>query len=108
MANRAYRKLSSGITTADQEAYMLDDARAIRSATDMPLGLVGGMRSPSTMEDIIQAGTVDTVSLCRPLIREPDLIKKWKGGSMESAGCISCGRCFNQTDGNMSIECSQL
>lgn len=108
MTDRAYRKMSTGITTTDREAYMLDDARTIRKATGMPLGLVGGMRSPSPMEDILHAGLVDTLSLCRPLIREPDLIKKWKEGSTESAACISCGGCFNQKDGGITIECSQL
>ena len=108
MSNRAYRKLSTGITTADREAYMLDDAQTIRKATDMPLGLVGGMRSPSAMEEILQTGTVDTLSLCRPLIREPDLIKKWRQGSTDSAACISCGRCFNQKNDKITIECAQI
>ncbi len=101
-------KNSRGITTPEQEAYMLPDAQAVRSATDMPLGLVGGMRSLAVMEDIVQSGTVDTLSLCRPLIREPDLIKQWATGRSTSADCISCGRCFGQKDDRAVIMCSQV
>jgi len=106
--DNASRKISLGITTHEQEAYMLHDAQMVRQETGLPLGLVGGMRSLSVMEDIVQSGTVDTLSLCRPLIREPDLIKKWKEGSTKSADCISCGRCFNRKDGKTYIRCSQV
>jgi len=103
------RRRAAGITRPDQEAYMLPDARFIRENTrDIPLGLVGGMRSLPVMEKIIEAGTVDTLSICRPLIREPDLIKQWKNGAAKSADCISCGRCFNRDNRKMSIRCSQL
>jgi 2,4-dienoyl-CoA reductase-like NADH-dependent reductase (Old Yellow Enzyme family) len=108
IVDRSHRKLSVGITSSDREAYMLDDARTIRRASAIPLGLVGGMRSPSLMEDILQAGTVDTLSLCRPLIREPDLVKKWKEGSTKSADCVSCGRCINRKIDTATIECAQL
>jgi len=103
------RRRAAGITRPDQEAYMLPDARFIRENTrDITLGLVGGMRSLPVMEKIIEAGTVDTLSICRPLIREPDLIKQWKNGATKSADCISCGRCFNRDNRKMSIRCSQL
>ena len=100
--------MSLGVARPDQEAYMLEDAKVIRQATGMPLGLVGGMRSLPVMEEIVQSGTVDTISLCRPLIREPDLVKKWKQGSAKPADCISCGRCFNMDDGKRRIACSQV
>lgn len=102
------RKLATGITEPEKEAYMLPDARVIRQAVDIPLGLVGGIRSPSVMEKIIESGTVDTISICRPLIREPNLIKQWKEGSRKSADCISCGRCFSLEDDKTRICCSQI
>lgn len=101
-------KKASGITTPEQEAYMLPDAQAVRRATDVPLGLVGGIRSLEVMEDMVQSGTVDTISLCRPLIREPDLIKQWASGRSTSADCISCGRCFGRKGDRTVIQCSQL
>jgi len=66
------------------------------------------MRSLSVMEEIVEAGIVDTVSICRPLIREPDLIKKWKEGDAKTADCISCGKCFGMDGGKRQIRCSQI
>ena len=102
-----HRKLSLGVSRPDQEAYLLPDARIIRKATRMPLGLVGGMRSLPVMEEIVSSGIVNTISISRPLIREPDLIKKWKNGNTKTSDCISCGRCFGTDDGKIRIRCSQ-
>ena len=98
-----------GITSEEKEACFLSDARAVRQATAVPLSIVGGMRSPAVMEDIIDSGDSDMISICRPLIREPDLIKRWKAGDRRLADCISCGKCFNVDDQDkMRIYCSQL
>jgi len=105
--DRANQKLSSGITRPDQEAYLLPDAQKIRKVTHMPLGMVGGLRSLAVMEKIVTSGTVDTVSLCRPLIREPDLIKQWEKGSTKSADCISCGQCSDPKLRKGHLQCQQ-
>ena len=60
--------------------------------------LVGGLRSPGVMEKLLQDGEVDMVSFCRPFIREPDLVNKWKQGDWKKADCISCGGCQKYRD----------
>lgn len=111
------RKNFMGITSPEKEAVLLPEARVIRKATSVPLALVTGMRSLPVMEEIIQSGVVDFISMCRPLIREPDLIKRWKEGDTRSADCISCKGtaqktqygCFNPDEnGKMHIYCRQL
>ena len=98
-----------GITSEEKEACFLPEARIVRKATSLPLSIVGGMRSPGVMEDIIGSGASDMISICRPLIRESDLIKRWKEGDRSPADCISCGKCFSLDDkGKMHIQCSQL
>jgi len=98
-----------GITSEEKEACFLPEARIVRQATSLPLSIVGGLRSPGVMEDIISSGVADIISICRPLIREPDLIKRWKAGDRRPADCISCGKCFNVDDtSKMHIRCSQL
>jgi 2,4-dienoyl-CoA reductase-like NADH-dependent reductase (Old Yellow Enzyme family) len=106
----SYRKKNLlGITSEEKEACFLPEARIVRKATSLPLSIVGGMRSPGVMEDIIDSGVSDMISICRPLIREPDLIKRWKTGDRSTADCISCGKCFNLDDqGKMRIQCSQI
>ena len=98
-----------GINSPEKEAYYTPEAGIIRKATTGPLCLVGGMRSLPVMENVIDSGLADLVAVCRPLIREPDLIKRWKEGDSRPAECISCGGCFNRTDkGRHDIYCRQL
>jgi len=103
------KKNLMGITSEEKEACFLPEARIVRKATSLPLSIVGGLRSPGVMEDIISSGVADMISICRPLIREPDLIKRWQAGDRRPAECISCGKCFNVDEiGKMHIRCGQL
>jgi len=84
-----------GITKPAQEATYLEEVKVVRKATRGPLAMVAGLRSLPVIEDVLQSGATDCISLCRPLIREPDLIKRWKDGDTRAADCVSCGGCFN-------------
>jgi 2,4-dienoyl-CoA reductase-like NADH-dependent reductase (Old Yellow Enzyme family) len=81
------------ILRPEDEAYFLHSARAAREATSLPIILVGGMRSKSLMEQILAEGSVDFISMSRPLIREPDLPKRLEEGQ-ERSTCMSCNRCW--------------
>lgn len=70
----------TGIKSEEKEAYFSDEARSFRDNIDIPLILVGGMRSFSVIREVIEGGAADLVSLARPLIREPDLVNRWKAG----------------------------
>jgi 2,4-dienoyl-CoA reductase-like NADH-dependent reductase (Old Yellow Enzyme family) len=82
------------ILRPEDEAYFLPQARRAREVTDLPLILVGGMRSLEVMESILEEGTADFISMSRPLIREPDLPNQWREGRTEAAACISCNNCW--------------
>ena len=59
------------------EAYNLSYAELIkRNNPDAVVASVGGFRTFATMEEAVSSGKVDVVSLARPLIREPDLVKR--------------------------------
>lgn len=82
------------ILSREKEAYFLPSARAVRPKVDgLPLSLVGGLRSPKLMEEIVTAGWTDFVSLARPFISEPDLVSKIRGGRWDPVSCTSCDRC---------------
>ena len=84
------------ITSKDKEAYFLPYAREIKKVIDIPLILVGGIRSLDAIERILTEGSADFVALCRPLIREPNLPNKWlKGIGGLAAECISCNACYD-------------
>ena len=110
MAGRDFRRQTRGKEKAPiQEAYLLPDARVVRQSTSGPLAVVGGMRSLPVMEAAIESGAVDCIALCRPLIREPDLIQRWWSGDTRAADCLSCGACMKtDEDGTSQIRCRQL
>lgn len=103
----------SGIKTAqlnilkeEQEAYFRDSARLFKSNLNVPVILVGGIRSKSVADDVLQKGDADLISISRPLIREPDLPNKFREGK-EKADCISCNGCmrFQKLD---VVKCTQI
>jgi 2,4-dienoyl-CoA reductase-like NADH-dependent reductase (Old Yellow Enzyme family) len=57
-----------------------------------PMALVYGFRRLETMQMAVDRGLTDIVSMSRPLIREPDLVKRLKEGQKE-VGCIRCDAC---------------
>jgi 2,4-dienoyl-CoA reductase-like NADH-dependent reductase (Old Yellow Enzyme family) len=94
------------IATAEDEAYFRPQARIIRQAApEVPLMLVGGLRSLDVIEQILEAGEADYFSLCRPLIREPDLPLRWSRGDRRRADCVSCLGCFGPTRRGEGLRC---
>jgi len=86
--------------------YNLDAAKLIRPLIpNMSLLLVGGMRKKSEMEEIVQNGFADFISIARPLLREPFLVKKFMKGKTDSVSCTSCNRCLAAVANQMEIRC---
>ncbi|GAH76360.1 unnamed protein product, partial [marine sediment metagenome] len=82
------------INSKDKEAYHLPYAREIKKVIDVPLILVGGIKSLDVVEEILKEESADFIALSRPLIREPDLPNKWLKGIGEiTCKCISCNGC---------------
>ncbi len=93
-----------GIQTEAKEAYFLPLAREARRRTDLPILLVGGFRSRSVMETVLADGLADYVSLCRPLISEPDLPNQFRLGLSEKSRCLSANNCWAKEAGE-GIKC---
>jgi 2,4-dienoyl-CoA reductase-like NADH-dependent reductase (Old Yellow Enzyme family) len=93
MPESGERMPGKGINKQEKEAYLRPYAEALRPAVSIPLILVGGMRSPRVIEKILSDGTADMVSMCRPFIREPQFVKRWKEGDRKKVTCVSCGKC---------------
>ena len=83
------------IKNPEKQSYFLKYAE--RLDLDIPVILVGGNRDVEQLEKIIQDGKVDFISLCRPLISEPDLPKRWlEGRGTSSTDCFSCNSCIHE------------
>lgn len=85
--------------------YYLEAARLYKEKIKVPLILVGGIRTFETANELVKSGITDYVSLCRPLIREPDLIKKWKSGNLKKSDCISDSACFQPGMDGRGVHC---
>jgi 2,4-dienoyl-CoA reductase-like NADH-dependent reductase (Old Yellow Enzyme family) len=82
------------INRVEREAYFRAWCKEIKSRVDVPVMMVGGLRTFELMEEVVQKGEADFVSLSRPFIREPGLVNAWKRGDHHRATCISCNKCF--------------
>ncbi len=82
------------LNTQQKEVYYMDAVSELKGKINIPIILVGGIRSFEVAENLVQNGFADFISLSRPLICEPDLIKQWKNGNRKKASCISCNKCF--------------
>ncbi|MEW6074133.1 MAG: NADH:flavin oxidoreductase [Planctomycetota bacterium] len=83
-----------GIKDEGHEAYFRAHARRAREATRLPIILVGGLRTKRLMEEVIESGDADFVSLARPLICEPDLPRRMRDEGQLRASCLSGNNCW--------------
>ncbi|MBR0262001.1 MAG: NADH:flavin oxidoreductase [Selenomonadaceae bacterium] len=84
-----------GIKAGVNEGYFADFATRLAEEVNVPIILVGGLRSRQTMERILNRTKIELLSLSRPLVREPDLPKKFFSGSSDVSKCVSCNACYS-------------
>jgi 2,4-dienoyl-CoA reductase-like NADH-dependent reductase (Old Yellow Enzyme family) len=87
------RTARTRISKEKDEGYFLPAALKIKKAVNIPVFAVGGFRSAAMIQKAVDRG-IDMVSMARPFVREPDLIRKLREGKMRT-DCISCNGCFN-------------
>jgi 2,4-dienoyl-CoA reductase-like NADH-dependent reductase (Old Yellow Enzyme family) len=93
-----------GLRPPEEEGYFVDSASRFKAALSIPVFGLGGLRTFSVMESAVEQRRVDLISLSRPLIREPGLIRKFRLGEVQKSDCISCNKCFNPR----GIKCGDL
>ncbi len=97
-----------GTVPKDQEIYFKQAAEFYRRAVKTPLLLVGGVRSLDVAKRVVETGLADYVSMSRPLIREPNLVKRWREGDTRPSTCISCNLCFGPVREGKGLYCVAL
>ena len=95
------------IDKPENEAYFRSRTAAYKKRLSAPVILVGGLRSPQVIDDVLEKGEADLVAISRPLVREPDLVNRWADGDMAPASCVSCNRCFFAAASGKGIFCVQ-
>jgi len=93
-----------GLRREEEEGYFVDSAFRFKAAVKIPVFGLGGFRTFLAMERAVKEGRVDLISLSRPFIREPGLVRKFRLGEAAKSECISCNKCFNPR----GIKCGDL
>ena len=94
LTNKELSPCRPGINSVDKEAYFNQEARVFKQEVKIPLILVGGVRSIEVAEQLVEDRVADYISMSRPFISEPDLIKRWKAGDRSRSSCKSDNLCF--------------
>lgn len=94
-----------GILSEEKEAYFRDAAKAFKEKVQVPLLLVGGIRSFHLAQQLIENGYADYISMSRPFIREPDLVNRWESGDLRKATCLSDGKCWGPLLAGEGLRC---
>ena len=76
-----------------EEAYLLPYARQFRAVLDLPLILLGGINRLDTVTGALAEG-FDLVAMGRALLREPDLVNRWRAGRTGEGLCVHCNKCM--------------
>lgn len=90
----------------EREGYFRSWCREVKTRVSVPVAMVGGLRSIDLMEEAIRKKEADLVSLCRPLIREPGLIRKWEKDQTCQPSCISCNQCLQFIREGKPLHCA--
>ena len=76
--------------------YYLEECRELKAAIRKPVILVGGMRQLMDIQQVVDKGTADAVSMCRPFIMDQHIVKKFRLGLTDRSECTSCNRCIDE------------
>ncbi len=86
---------SVNFSSPEDENYFLPTAEKLKPIMkDCSLILMGGIRNPLSADKILEDKKADFISLCRPLIYEPNLPNRWKNGDLSPSLCTNCNACF--------------
>jgi 2,4-dienoyl-CoA reductase-like NADH-dependent reductase (Old Yellow Enzyme family) len=80
-----------------EETFFLEGARRVRDAVRIPVVLLGGVRSVDQIRSAMAEG-FGFVALGRPLIHDPDLVRRMASGEITRSGCVPCNRCIAEMD----------
>jgi 2,4-dienoyl-CoA reductase-like NADH-dependent reductase (Old Yellow Enzyme family) len=74
--------------------YFLSETEDVSDILNIPIVLIGGIRDIEIMEKILNESKIEFFGFGRPLICEPDLVKRWENGERSKSKCIECNGCL--------------
>ncbi len=80
-----------------------EQTNKISEIVNIPVVLTGGIRDMETMEEILNKSKIQYFGIGRPLICEPDIIKRWEKGERCKSKCITCNSCVRKSIHSCSL-----
>jgi 2,4-dienoyl-CoA reductase-like NADH-dependent reductase (Old Yellow Enzyme family) len=79
-----------------KELYLFNvsAAEAIKTAVNIPVIVVGGIKNLDDIEMIIGQGQADYVAMARAFIHDPNIVNKFKEGKLKDSRCLYCNYCI--------------
>lgn len=74
------------------ELYLLEHARKVRAAVQMPLAYLGGAISLASIEQVMAEG-FELIAMGRVLLAEQDYVNRLASGASRDSICTACNRC---------------
>lgn len=85
-------------TNLNETEIAVSYAEDIKKAVNIPVLTDGALLNPDTCEKILENGNIDMVGLGRPLLADPEWIKKAKEDRAEDIRpCLRCMECINRS-----------
>ena len=83
-------------------------AKLVKETVKVPVFMAGRMDTPEMAESCVKGGTCDVISLGRPLLADPDYVKKLRANHVcEIRPCISCQEgCMGRIQTYSMINCA--
>ncbi len=77
------------------EGINLPASRAVKQAVSIPVLCTGGFQTASVIEAAIGRGDCDGVTIARPLVANPDLVRQFEAGAdRPPRPCTYCNKCL--------------
>lgn len=88
------------------EGYNVAAAAQLKLAVpELPVLVTGGLRSQAQMATCLTEHGLDGVTLCRPLVCEPELPLKFRTGTALHSACCNCNLCTVYCDSHQPLRC---
>lgn len=106
-----YIHLTSGCWEAvkwylpEEDGTMLPEAEVLKQTVKIPI-ITPSIHKPAFVEEVIKENRTDLVSLCRPLIADPDWANKVaNGGEGQIRKCTRCLACLQRMRRGLGLRC---
>jgi 2,4-dienoyl-CoA reductase-like NADH-dependent reductase (Old Yellow Enzyme family) len=77
------------------EGINLPGSKAVKEAVSIPVLCTGGFQTASVISDAIERGDCDGVTIARPLVANPDLVRHFERGLDQAPRpCTYCNKCL--------------